>query len=83
MQFHLRQPRLGFRFRGRADQRSPHHPHARPRSRARARLLVHETGNLTGEFEPRMDLGPTTMKALGQFLIDLAEQCEPATSPGE
>lgn len=44
--------------------------------RAQARLLVHESGKLNGKFTIWMDLDAPTMRALGQFLVDLANRAE-------
>ncbi len=44
--------------------------------RAQAQFLVHETGKLDGKFVLWMDLDSATMRALGQFLIDLANRAE-------
>jgi hypothetical protein len=45
-------------------------------SRTRIELLVHETGKLDGKFTLLVDMDSETTRALGQFLIDLAEQAE-------
>lgn len=45
-------------------------------SRARIDFLVHETGKLDGKFTISADLDSATARALGQFLIDLANQSE-------
>ena len=45
-------------------------------ARAQVQFIVHETGKLTGEFALLVDLDSTTARALGQFLIDLAERAE-------
>ena len=39
-------------------------------------LLVHETGKLDGKFALIADLDTETTRALGQFLIDLADSAE-------
>lgn len=44
--------------------------------RAQAHFLVHETGKLDGKFVLSMDLDAATMRALGRFLIDLADRSE-------
>jgi hypothetical protein len=44
--------------------------------RAQAQFLVHESGELEGRFVLSIDLDTTTMRALGQFLIDLAQRAE-------
>jgi hypothetical protein len=45
--------------------------------RAQLKLLAHETGKLNGQFEIGIDLDAETMRALGQFLIDLANRADP------
>ena len=47
-----------------------------PGSRAQVQFIVHETGNLHGEFPLSIDLDSKTTRALGQFLIDLAARAE-------
>jgi hypothetical protein len=44
------------------------------RPRAQINLLAHETGQLTGQFEIGIDLDADTMRALGEFLVQLADQ---------
>lgn len=44
--------------------------------RAQTQFLVHETGSLEGKYVITMDLDSVTMRALGQFLVDLADQAE-------
>ena len=44
--------------------------------RARAELTVHETGKLNGKYTLLMDLDSATMRALGEFLVDLANRAE-------
>jgi hypothetical protein len=44
--------------------------------RAQAQFVVHESGKLNGRFLVSMDLDSTTMRALGQFLLDLAQRAE-------
>jgi len=44
--------------------------------RAQAQFLVHESGKLDGRFALWVDLDSTTMRALGQFLIELADSAE-------
>jgi hypothetical protein len=44
--------------------------------RAQARFLVHESGKLDGKFVVWVDLDSTTMRALGQFLVELADRAE-------
>lgn len=46
--------------------------------RARVQLVVHETGKLKGRYPVWMDLDTATMRALGQFLVDLAGRAEAA-----
>src|SRR5262245_46191006 len=41
--------------------------------RAQAQFVVHESGKLNGRFLVSMDLDSTTMRALGEFLLELAE----------
>lgn len=45
-------------------------------ARAQIQLLVHETGKLDGKFALLADLDTETTRALGQFLIDLADRTE-------
>lgn len=47
-------------------------------ARTRLKLLVHETGKLKGQFDLLVDLDTETTRALGQYLIDLANQAEAA-----
>ena len=44
--------------------------------RAQAKLVVHETGKLNGAFDIWLDLDSDTMRALGQFFVDLADRAE-------
>lgn len=44
--------------------------------RARLQFVVHETGELEGRVPVYLDLDTTTMRSLGQFLIDLANQAD-------
>ena len=44
--------------------------------RTRVEFLVHETGKLDGKFTIAADLDAATARALGQFLIDLANASE-------
>ena len=44
--------------------------------RAQAQFLVHESGKLDGKFVLWADLDSTTMRALGKFLIELADRAE-------
>ena len=44
--------------------------------RAQAQFLVHESGKLDGRFTLWVDLDSTTMRALGQFLLELADRAE-------
>ena len=45
-------------------------------ARTQIQLLVHETGKLDGKFNLVVDLDAETTRALGQFMIDLANQSE-------
>lgn len=45
-------------------------------TRAQVHLLVHETGELDGKFALLADLDTETTRALGQFLIDVADRAE-------
>lgn len=45
-------------------------------ARTQLRLLVHETGKLDGQFTLLVDLDSETTRALGEFLIELADQSE-------
>jgi hypothetical protein len=45
-------------------------------ARTQLRLFVHETGKLDGQFTLLVDLDSETTRALGKFLIDLADQSE-------
>jgi hypothetical protein len=49
---------------------------AQPSARANLKFLVHETGKLNGMFELHVDLDTETARALGKFLVDLADQAE-------
>jgi hypothetical protein len=51
-------------------------PPAQPSARTKLNLLVHETGKLNGMFELYVDLDVETARALGKFLVDLADQAE-------
>ena len=44
--------------------------------RAQVKLVVHETGKLSGAFDIWLDLDSDTMRALGQFFVDLADKAE-------
>jgi hypothetical protein len=44
--------------------------------RTRTELLVHETGKLDGQFRLLLDLDAATTRALGKFLVDLADRAE-------
>jgi hypothetical protein len=44
--------------------------------RAQLSLLAHETGTLNGQFEIGMEMDAETMRAFGQFLIQLADHAE-------
>lgn len=54
---------------------------AAPAPRVQFRLLVHETGALGGRFTLLADLDAETTRALGRFLLELADRSE-AGSPG-
>ena len=45
-------------------------------ARARFHLVVHETGKLDGKFALFADLDTETTRALGQYLIELADRAE-------
>jgi hypothetical protein len=47
-----------------------------PIPRTILKLLIHETGKLNGEFNLVADLDAPTTRALGEFLIDLANRAE-------
>jgi hypothetical protein len=47
-----------------------------PSVRTSIKLLVHETGKLDGKFNLHVDLDAATTRALGNFLIELADQAE-------
>jgi hypothetical protein len=40
------------------------------------KLQVHETGRLNGEFELLVDMDVETTRALGKYLMDLADQAQ-------
>jgi hypothetical protein len=44
--------------------------------RAQAQFLVHESGKLDGKFAIWVDLDATTMRTLGEFLVELANRAE-------
>ncbi len=44
--------------------------------RAQARFLVHESGEFDSKFVVWVDLDSTTMRALGQFLVELADRAD-------
>jgi hypothetical protein len=44
--------------------------------RARAELTVHESGKLNGAYNLLVDLDSPTMRALGEFFVDLADRAE-------
>lgn len=50
--------------------------------RAQAKLVVHETGKLNGAFDIWLDLDSDTMRALGQFFVDLADIAEAGKATG-
>ena len=45
-------------------------------ARAQIGFLVHETGKLNGQFTLLVDLDSETTRALGKFLIELADRAE-------
>ncbi len=45
-------------------------------TRTQIHFLVHETGKLDGQFTLLVDLDSGTTRALGKFLIELADQAE-------
>ena len=45
-------------------------------ARAQLSLLAHETGKLDGQFDIGLDLDAKTLRALGEFLIQVADQAE-------
>jgi len=45
-------------------------------ARTQIQLLVHETGKLDGKFNLVMDQDAETTRALGRFLVELADQAE-------
>ncbi len=45
-------------------------------ARTRLKFLVHETGKLHGEFNLLLDLDAETTRALGKYLMELADQAE-------
>ena len=53
-------------------------PYKGRRARASLQLLVHETGKLDGKFNLHVDLDAETTRALGKFLMDLADKAESA-----
>jgi hypothetical protein len=44
--------------------------------RAQLQMLVHETGKLDGKFTLLVDLDAETTRALGKFLVELADEAE-------
>jgi hypothetical protein len=44
--------------------------------RARVQFVVHETGRLTGKYPLFLDLDSETLRSLGQFFVNLADQAE-------
>jgi hypothetical protein len=42
-------------------------------ARAQIRFLVHETGKLNGQFTLLLDMDSETTRALGRFLVELAD----------
>jgi hypothetical protein len=51
-------------------------------ARTQIHLLVHETGKLDGRFTLLVDLDSETTRALGKFLIELADQSEEKRAKG-
>ncbi len=49
------------------------------RPRAQVRFLVHETGAFDGKFPLLLDIDTETLRALGKFLVELADQTEAET----
>ena len=47
--------------------------------RAHVRFLVHETGGFDVEFQLVMDVDSETLRALGKFFVDLADQADDAS----
>jgi hypothetical protein len=45
-------------------------------TRAQIRFLVHETGKLDGQFTLLVDLDSETTRALGRFLVQLADKAD-------
>jgi hypothetical protein len=45
-------------------------------ARTQLQLLVHETGKLDGKFTLLVDLDAETTRALGRFLVELADRAE-------
>jgi hypothetical protein len=45
-------------------------------TRALVQFVVHETGNLDGKAPVYLDVDVSTLRSLGQFLMDLAQQIE-------
>lgn len=47
-------------------------------ARTRLKFLVHETGKLNGEFNLLLDMDAETTRALGKYLIELADRADAA-----
>jgi hypothetical protein len=45
-------------------------------ARTQIRFLVHETGKLEGQFTLLLDLDSETTRALGRYLVELADQAD-------
>ena len=45
-------------------------------ARTQVQMLVHETGKLDGQFTLQVDMDAETTRALGKFLMELADQAE-------
>jgi hypothetical protein len=46
-------------------------------ARTRLKFQVHETGKLNGQFDLLVDMDVETTRALGKYLMDLADQAQP------
>ena len=46
------------------------------RPRAQVRFLVHETGAFDGKFPLLLDIDTRTLRALGRFFVELADQAD-------
>ncbi len=49
---------------------------SRGEARANVRFLVHETGAFEGKFPLVLDIDAATLRALGKFFVELADQAE-------